>query len=285
MNISFRLISVVLMMTFLLVSCENNKEPVSDIPLGQDAPQQGQSQQGSSNQGQPPESIPEKAMDNILDQAKALPDKSTGNPETSQPEKSPADQAGRVEAGDKSGAKTADAHGAGGISDAKAEKSPHGAKKQGDKHKHQVVVSEEIKNRWEAVRLLIADKQTKKTQLAVVALGGSYRIPGSELQIKTGDFIPDFKVDALSVTSASSKPNNPAVSITIFEDDKVIFDGWLFEKYPEVHSFEHPRYAVALKEGVERSVKPAKIFKDEKDVKPSSAVKKSDEKTERRQGR
>jgi len=264
-----RLMAVVLMLTFSFVSCEGKKEPTPDIPLGQDTPRPEQAQQR--------ESIPEKAMDNIIDRTKqALPDKNNSMPEKSTDEKSTADRTTRAEAGGNLGGKAAEMPNAGEMSEAKAGKSPHEAKKQGEKRKHQVVVSQEVKNRWEAVRLAITDKRTKKTQAAVVALGGTYRIPDSELTIKAGDFIPDFKVDALSVTSVSNQPNNPAVSITIFQDGTEIFDGWLFEKYPEVHSFEHERYAVALKKGVEKNSKPEK----EKNLKPAAtAVTKTDEKT------
>jgi hypothetical protein len=238
MKIIFRLITVILALALSSVSCEKKKEPVPDVPLGQAMNQQAQA--GRPQEEQSPAKIPDKAIDNAGNRPAAMPGRKTA-PAEKPPAEETAGETARAKPDDKSDAKAA------GIN-------PHGVK-QGDKQKHQVVIPEEIKNRWQAINLAITDKQTAKTQTVVVALGASYRIPGSELTIKAGDFIPDFKVDALSVTSVSNKPNNPAVNVTVSEGGKEIFNGWLFEKYPEVHAFKHKRYAVVLKEGVESSLK------------------------------
>jgi hypothetical protein len=56
------------------------------------------------------------------------------------------------------------------------------------------------------------------------------------------------------ITSASAEPNNPAVAIKIFEDDQLIFPpagewGWIYAKFPKIHSFQHDRYGFVLTAG------------------------------------
>jgi len=65
-------------------------------------------------------------------------------------------------------------------------------------------------------------------------------------------------MEGFSLTSVSNNPNNPALAVKIFENDKKIFPapgkewGWLFEKVPTIHPFEHEKYGIILKEGIKK---------------------------------
>jgi len=68
-------------------------------------------------------------------------------------------------------------------------------------------------------------------------------------------FLPHFLTD-LNIhndnvsTSMSNNPENPAAHVSIYEDGKEVFDGWLFSEFPGMHPFKHARYGVTLKAGV-----------------------------------
>ncbi len=115
-----------------------------------------------------------------------------------------------------------------------------------------VVVPENVKGKWSAVKILLEDKATKKTQELTVKLNSEYRIPNTDLKLVVGDFLPDFRMDAGTITSASNELNNPAVAVKVFEGDKEIFKGWLYMKFPMIHPFEHPKYGLTLKEGIKK---------------------------------
>ena len=89
-------------------------------------------------------------------------------------------------------------------------------------------------------------------------LNSDFSVPNSNLKISVGEFLPDFKMEGLTLTSVSNQPNNPVLSIRVFEDGKQIFPapgrqwGWLFAKVPSIHPFEHPKYGIILKEGVKK---------------------------------
>jgi hypothetical protein len=132
---------------------------------------------------------------------------------------------------------------------------PHGIST--SKEKFQVIVPDEVKKQWTKVVLIVDDRQENKTQEFTVNIGDEFKIPNSNLVVKVGPFLPDFKMSAQTITSASNDPNNPSVGVAIFEDSKQIFPtsgkwGWLYANFPTIHSFQHERYGLTLKEGIKK---------------------------------
>ena len=115
-----------------------------------------------------------------------------------------------------------------------------------------VIVPEDVKGKWNAVKILFEDKAVKKRREFTVNLNGDFKVPDTDLKISVGEFLPDFRMSTGMITSASNEPNNSAVYIKVFEGEKEIFNGWLFAKFPTTHPFEHPKYGITLKEGVEK---------------------------------
>ena len=130
----------------------------------------------------------------------------------------------------------------------------HGMPSQGGEK--QVVIPESVKGKWSAVKIIVEDKVSKKTQEYIINLNSDFKIPNSNLKVYVGEFLPDFKIEGSLLTSISNKPNNPAIEIRVFEEDKQIFPasgkkwGWLFSKLPTVHPLTHERYNLILKEGI-----------------------------------
>lgn len=115
-----------------------------------------------------------------------------------------------------------------------------------------VVVPDSVKGKWSAVKLVVEDKASKKQQEYTVKLNSELKIPNSDLKIAVGDFLPEFRMTADTITSTSNTPNNPAVRIQVYEGSKEIFKGWLYSKFPTIHPFEHPKYGLILKEGLKK---------------------------------
>jgi hypothetical protein len=115
-----------------------------------------------------------------------------------------------------------------------------------------VTVPDSVKGKWKAVVIAVEDKATKKSKDYTVDLNSGLDIPGSNLKVEVGDFLPDFKMEGLKITSMTNEPVNPAVRIKVYENGKEIFKGWLFQKFPKIHSFEHEKYSLSLKSGVKK---------------------------------
>jgi hypothetical protein len=126
------------------------------------------------------------------------------------------------------------------------------------KSQTKVIVPESVKGKWSAATIILEDKVSKTKHEYTVKLNSDFNIPNSDLKIHVGEFLPDFKMDGLTLTSSSNEPRNPALALRVFENGKQIFPaagkqwGWLFSKVPSIHRFEHPRYAIILKEGVKK---------------------------------
>jgi hypothetical protein len=112
------------------------------------------------------------------------------------------------------------------------------------------VVPESVRGKWGAVRLVVEDKSTGAATEYAVPLRSRFEVPNTSLTIEVGDFLPDFTIQDSVFTSVSDRPENPAVKVTVLDGGASVFDAWLFSKYPSVHPFTHPRYGLALKEGV-----------------------------------
>ncbi|UCG78799.1 MAG: DUF2155 domain-containing protein [Nitrospirota bacterium] len=113
-----------------------------------------------------------------------------------------------------------------------------------------IVVPDSVKAKWSSVVIAVEDKTAKTTKDVTVKLGQSYTDPASGLKITVDNFLPDFRMDGLTITSVSDELNNPAVHIKVFEGSNEIFKGWLYSKFPTIHPFTHDKLALTLKEPV-----------------------------------
>lgn len=120
------------------------------------------------------------------------------------------------------------------------------------KTERKVVVPDNVKGKWSAVKVMLEDKSSKKIQELTIKLNSEYKVPNTDLRLVVGEFLPDFRMDAGTITSASNELNNPAVAVKVYEGDKEIFKGWLYMKFPTIHPFDHPKYGLTLKEGIKK---------------------------------
>jgi len=125
------------------------------------------------------------------------------------------------------------------------------------KTEFQVVVPPEVEGMWSKVIILVDDKQNKTQKEFTLRIGDEFNIPDSNLTVKIGPFLPDFKMAGTVITSSSNEPNNPSLGVAIFEGGTRVFPasgqwGWLYVKFPAIHAFQHERFALALKGGVKK---------------------------------
>jgi len=113
-----------------------------------------------------------------------------------------------------------------------------------------VIIPDAIKGKWKGVILTVIDKQTANTKDYNIPIGGKVAISGSNIEVQTGDFLPDLKIEGNIYSSDSTQLLNPAIHVEIKEGGKELFKGWLFQKFPSVHPFKHERFSITLKEPV-----------------------------------
>ncbi len=108
-------------------------------------------------------------------------------------------------------------------------------------------VPEDVKKKWKSIKLNVTDKTTNKSSIISAEIGKETTIAGTELKVFVEAFLPAFKMDGGTITSTSGdQTTNPAAKIKVTEKGQEIFTGWLFELYPTVHPFTHPKYTITL---------------------------------------
>ncbi|MSN24780.1 MAG: DUF2155 domain-containing protein [Geobacter sp.] len=109
-----------------------------------------------------------------------------------------------------------------------------------------VVVPPEVAVAWKAVKIAVIDKTRATENIYTVPLGSVSRLPSSKLTISVEAFLPSFVIEGTVMTSSSNKLNNPGVKVSISDDGKPVFKGWLFSKYPATHAVTLPKYGFTL---------------------------------------
>ena len=122
-----------------------------------------------------------------------------------------------------------------------------------------LVVPPEVAKTYSAIRLTWKDSGAAREGTLDVPLGGSARIPDSELEVRADVFLPAFTMAAEEITSYGVELSNPAARITVLEKGKEIFGGWIFTNFPDVHPFEHPRYSLRLAGARSRSQRDSQL--------------------------
>ncbi|MEK6790776.1 MAG: DUF2155 domain-containing protein [Deltaproteobacteria bacterium] len=109
-----------------------------------------------------------------------------------------------------------------------------------------VVVSDSVKTKWKDIKIEVLNRQDNKKTTVNAPIGGALTVSGSNLTITVKTFLPDFKMEGASITSASNDPNNPAAYITVTEGNKEIYAGWFFANHPSMNRFDHPNFDITL---------------------------------------
>ncbi len=115
-----------------------------------------------------------------------------------------------------------------------------------------IVVPDAVKAAWKAVKIDVEYKKTKSKKTLTVPLHSDTKIADTDMTLKVGDFLPHFAMTADSITSNSNNLENPAVSVDVVQGGKIVFHGWLFSKFPDIHPFQNDTIGLKLAEAVKK---------------------------------
>ena len=111
----------------------------------------------------------------------------------------------------------------------------------------ETVVPSEVEGKWNAVKILVRNKEDEKLGgIHTLNLGASFVPAGSGLTVTVGPFLPNFMMDKTTYTSMGNEPLNPAVQLIVEEAGKIIYKGWAFKRFPSMYEFEHQLISIEL---------------------------------------
>lgn len=112
------------------------------------------------------------------------------------------------------------------------------------------VLLPEIKERYKGIVLnVISVKDGKIIDELALPFKKKTVIKGTPYSILVDSFFTTFKMDEKGVINSSIEEANPATKVKLYKADKVVFDGWLFQNFPDVHQFSDPEYSFILLKG------------------------------------
>ena len=112
------------------------------------------------------------------------------------------------------------------------------------------VLLPEISAKYKGVVInVISVKDGKIINEVVLPFKKKTAIKGTPYSILVDSFFTTFKMDEKGVINSSMEEVNPATKVKLYKDDKVVFDGWLFQNYPDIHQFTDPEYSFVLLKG------------------------------------
>jgi hypothetical protein len=112
-----------------------------------------------------------------------------------------------------------------------------------------VVVPDSVKKTWKAVKIAVIDKANIKETVYTIPIGSSVSLPESSMSIEVEAFLPAFIMEGSVMTTSSNELKNPGAKVKITEKGNILFNGWLFAKFP-TNTFIHPNYGFTLVDAV-----------------------------------
>jgi len=113
-------------------------------------------------------------------------------------------------------------------------------------------VPPEVQQAYAGVRLAWKDKSSGQTGVVEVPLNGGTPLPDPTYVVRADVYLPSFTMGGGAITSQGIEEQNPAARITVFQNGKEVFAGWIFNRFPDVHPFENPKYQLHLEGGIRK---------------------------------
>jgi hypothetical protein len=102
--------------------------------------------------------------------------------------------------------------------------------------KSRLDIPDAVKAKWKGVELSIAGKDIP-ARTAKIAVGSRYGIDRSSLALQVVAYVPSFSSNLGTVTSTSNNPDNPAVLVRLLNKERVVKEGWVFQKLPDFNTY------------------------------------------------
>lgn len=87
---------------------------------------------------------------------------------------------------------------------------------------------------------------THPDTVIVVPFKQKVPVPNSPYSVEISDFSADFRVQNDRVYSASASPKNPAVLLSVFKGDSLLYHTWSFLYFPDLHKVKKAEYKFNL---------------------------------------
>ncbi len=114
------------------------------------------------------------------------------------------------------------------------------------KTQKEVVLSDDVKAKWNEVKMEITDTSSKAAEMLTAKVGATVPLKKDGFKLKVEAFVPDYAIVEDHIESRSNEPKNPAVLVDLMDGDKTVARGWVFREFPEFNSYNNDAIHIAL---------------------------------------
>jgi hypothetical protein len=126
------------------------------------------------------------------------------------------------------------------------------------KTQKEVVLTDEMKAKWNEVQIAITDNAKKRTEAITLKVGSRVKLTEEGYFLTIDAFVPDYAISESKIISRSDEPNNPAMLVSLHDNDTQITRGWVFKDFSEFNSYSNSRFELQLTgPGLDRPAVPA----------------------------
>lgn len=104
----------------------------------------------------------------------------------------------------------------------------------------------EITEKYSGIKIMVSNKKDGSKMEVSIPFSRKTPIGNSGLEITASSYFTSFTMVDGGVRNMSMDENNPAAKVMVADNGSQIFDGWLFQEYPDMHPFEHPTWKIVL---------------------------------------
>ena len=110
----------------------------------------------------------------------------------------------------------------------------------------------EITEKYSGIKIEAVNKSDGSKMEIIAPFCQKTVIGNTGLEIIISSYFTSFTMVDGGVKNVSMEENNPAAKVIITDNGSQVFDGWLFQEYPDMHPFEHPVWKVILAGAVKK---------------------------------
>jgi hypothetical protein len=114
------------------------------------------------------------------------------------------------------------------------------------KTQKEVVLTDEMKAKWNEVQVAITDNANQRTETITLKVGSKVKLTEEGYFLTIDAFVPDYAIAESKIVSRSDEPNNPAMLVSLYENETQITRGWVFKDFAEFNSYSNSRFVLQL---------------------------------------
>lgn len=110
----------------------------------------------------------------------------------------------------------------------------------------------EIESIYSGIKVVITNKKDNKKIATDVPFNKKTALGDSGLELEVSSYFTNFVMMNGMVVNRDMEEKNPAAKVVIYKNGIPVFDGWLFQLYPDMHSFEDSDWSILMNGSVKK---------------------------------